>query len=119
LTKIDQKRSLAFLTIGFLILLWSNNFYLLHKKNTPQLKIIHHSPLVQVEDSNFAKDFFLLTDDEVKLKLKDYQELDNDGVKNLGLDLNLIQLGTVLEDKSLTQEYFDLAQTIAPWLARN
>lgn len=62
----------------------------------------------------FLQERFLLTKTQAEEKLKNYEKIEQAGIHNLGLWLNLSQLYKLLGNESLAQEYLSKAKTIAP-----
>ena len=114
LIKIQQKKTWPIffaITISFI---WIINLYILAKKNTPQMEIIESQFLEDSGEINMQKTNTLLTKDQLKTKLETYKIIEESGIKNLSLYLNLSQLHNILDDNQLAQDYLNKAKEIDP-----
>lgn len=114
LIKIQQKKTWPIffaITISFI---WIINLYILAKKNTPQMEIIESQFLEDSGEINIQKTNTLLTKDQLETKLETYKTIEESGIKNLSLYLNLSQLHNILDDNQLAQDYLNKAKKIDP-----
>jgi len=114
LIKIQQKKTWPIffaITISFI---WIINLYILTKKNTPQIEIIDSQFLEDSGEISIQKTNTLLIKDQLKTKLEAYKIIEESGIKNLSLYLNLSQLYNILDENQLAQDYLSKAKEINP-----
>lgn len=114
--KFDQKKLWLGISLALFSLIWASNFYILHKKNTPQVEVIRLQILENEAKNPLLKEKVLITTTQAADKLKGYKKIEQIGVRNLGLWLNLSQLNLILGNEKLAQDYLNKAKTIAPTL---
>lgn len=112
--KFNQKKFWFSISIVLFLLIWSSNFYIFHKKNTPQIQIVEIQILENESGSSLPKERVLLTKSQAEEKIKNYEKTEQLKVHNLGLWLNLSQLNQVLGNEKLAQDYLNKAKIIAP-----
>ena len=108
--KILSKNWLFPLILIFCFSLLALNIFLLKEKSTTRVvsqEIIF--PELKLSDSSYQD----LTQDEINSKIKYYSELENQGIKNLNLYLNLAVLYQG-RDQNISKEYFKKAKEIDP-----
>ena len=112
--KFNQKKFWFSISIVLFLLIWSSNFYIFHKKNTPQIQIVEIQILENESGSSLPKERVLLTKSQAEEKIKNYEKTEQLKVHKLGLWLNLSQLNQVLGNEKLAQYYLNKAKIIAP-----
>lgn len=113
LQKINQKKAILIVGISLISLVWIINFYILDKKNTPQVELI----TIQINDGeqeSLTKQRVILEKNQVEEEIEIYKEIEKLQVKNLGLLLNSGQLNKALNNEELAQKYLDEAKIISP-----
>ncbi len=78
------------------------------------MEIIESQFLEDSGEINMQKTNTLLTKDQLKTKLETYKIIEESGIKNLSLYLNLSQLHNILDDNQLAQDYLNKAKEIDP-----
>lgn len=114
LIKIKQKKTWPIFFAITIFLIWTINLYILTKKNTPQIEITTPQSLTNSEEINIQKINLLLTKNQLEMKLETYKTIEESGIKNLGLYLNLSQLHDILGNDQLAQDYLNKAKEIIP-----
>jgi hypothetical protein len=114
LIRIQQKKTWPIFLAIIISFIWIINLYILTKKNTPQIEIIKPQFLEDFGEINISKTNALLTKDQLKTKLETYKTIEESGIKNLSLYLNLSQLHIILDDNQLAQDYLNKAKEINP-----
>ena len=114
LIKIKQKKTWPIFFAVTIFLIWTINLYIITKKNTPQIEITAPQSLTNSEEINIQKINFLLTKNQLEMKLEAYKTIEESGIKNLGLCLNLSQLHDILGNDQLAQDYLNKAKEIIP-----
>lgn len=112
--KFNQKKLWLSVSATLLLLIWLSNFYIFHKKNTPQVQVFEIQILEKDLENSLLKERVLLTKTQAEKKFKNYEEIEQLGVQNLKLYLNLSQISQILENESQSRDYLNKAKTIAP-----
>lgn len=113
LQKINQKKAILIVGISLISFVWIINFYILDKKNTPQVELI----TIQINDGEqeaLTKKRVILEKNQIEEGIKVFEEIQKMQVKNLGLLLNSSQLNKALNNEGLAQKYLDEAKIISP-----
>ena len=114
LIRIKQKKTWPIFFALTIFLIWTMNLYILTKKNTPKIEITEAQLVNNSEEIKIQKTNTLLTKNQLETKLEEYKSIEESGIKNLSLYLNLSQLHHILGNSQLAQDYLNKAKEIIP-----
>jgi len=117
LLKVRQKKAWLAFGVGLVLLVWTANFYIWDKKNTPQLEITFVTMSKNSAEVALSKKKVLLAKDQIGETIQTYNQMAEIKIDNLGLWLNLKQLNEILENSELAQENLNKASAIMPQIS--